>query len=68
MTVQDLRVTLDQFGDDMPVRFYLEQHRCSLQYDVNDAVVLTKHKVGDDEGEEAVYLLGTNEAYAPRLD
>lgn len=65
MTVQDLRVTLEDFADDMPVRFVLEQRHINLQYDINDALVLTRERGG--EPEEAVYLLGINENYGPKV-
>jgi len=67
MTVQDLKSRLEDFPEDMPVLFLLEQAHINLQYDITDERVLTDERAGQD-GEECLYLLGSNENYGPKAD
>jgi len=67
MTVQDLKSRLEDFPEDMPVLFLLEQAHINLQYDIIDERVLTDERIGQGN-KDCLYLLGSNEYYGPKAD
>jgi len=67
MTVQDLKSRLEDFPEDMPVLFLLEQRHINLQYDITDERVLADKRTGEGN-KECLYLLGSNENYGPKAD